>query len=281
MIKLRTPGSTPLRLRAIHANEGVRAAYRRELEALIEEQHVDVSTRILSAYRDRFPHIAKDDLSPISDSELNVVMEESLKQWRSKFEKVSGDIAKQFADECMTSVSSSFKNALREAGFSVKANMASYIKDELDRIVEDNVELINSIGEKYLEEVSDLVRESVEQGRNLSDLTDMLEERYGVSRSRAELIARDQNNKASANITRLQQKHFGITQARWIHTSASVHPREEHEAWNGEIYDIEEGMFSEEEQEQQWPGTAINCGCVCESIIPEFGEEDEMSNEEE
>ena len=90
---------------------------------------------------------------------------------------------------------------------------------------------------------------------------------------RARLIARDQNNKATSLFQKTRQKGFGITKAIWSHTAASKQPREEHEEWNGEAYDVDEGMYSEVEEEQQWPGTAINCGCTSRSIIPGFDDE--------
>jgi hypothetical protein len=43
-------------------------------------------------------------------------------------------------------------------------------------------------------------------------------------------------------------------------------------------YLVDEGMQSMEEGEQQWPGSAINCGCLSMPIIPGYNDEgDEYS----
>ena len=130
----------------------------------------------------------------------------------------------------------------------------------------------------------DCVYHSINEGRNLYGLTEQLHDALDITRRRASLIARDQNNKATSLFLRTRQKEMGIYKAQWMHTGASVHPREEHADWDGLAYYVEEGMQSDVEGEQQWPGSAINCGCLSMAIIPGYndvGDEYSELNDEE
>ena len=274
-MKLRAPSRTLLK--PIRANEGVKFAYRKALWALLARMHRGMLHAITPVYRE-LPNIAMDDLQSASESELFELMDEVAKEWRENFVSASKDIAKKFADGSMKATDVAFQSALRDAGFRVKMQVDSAVQSVLDTMIEDNVGLIKSISEDYLAEVREMVRDSVRAGRSMKELSqelgDMVDlDRIGMGRKlgesddsllartqrRANLIARDQNNKATAQIHRARQQQFGITQAQWVHTSASATPRPEHEDWDGETYDIEEGMFSEEDGEFVWPGTPINC----------------------
>jgi hypothetical protein len=206
--------------------------------------------------------------------QLYDVMEQAAKEWRKNFTSQAKALSKAFSSGAMKATDNSFKEGLRKAGFSVKMQVTPAVRTVLDDVVGENVKLISSIAEQHLAEVTELVKESVSAGRDLKGLSDALQERFGVTKRRAEFIARDQNNKATSNIHRQRQLQYGLL-AKWRHTMASVNPRQEHEDWDGEIYDPEEGMYSEEEGEDQWPGTAINCGCSSESVIPGADDEDE------
>ena len=296
-MKLRAPSRTLLK--PIHPNEGVRVAYQKALWVLLVRMHRDVLHAITPIYRE-LPNIAMDDLQGASEQELYDLMEEVAKEWHENFVRESKGIAKKFADGSMKSTDVAFKSALRDAGFSVKMQVDSAVQEVLDTMIEDNVNLIKSIAGDYLAEVSEMVRDSVRAGRSMKELTERLGDmvdldRIGMGRKlgesdesllartqrRANLIARDQNNKATAQIHKTRQKQFGITQAQWVHTSASVTPRPEHEDWDGEIYNVDEGMYSEEDGEFVWPGTPINCGCCCLSVVPGMDDEDEEEPEEE
>jgi hypothetical protein len=164
--------------------------------------------------------------------------------------------------------------------FAVKFEMTDRMREAVKMNLRDNVDLISSkrikdgpsIPRKAFREIRAMAKESIEKGRDLVGMTKHIEERFGVTRRRAALIARDQNNKMTSAFHRVRQLDNGVTKAMWVHTAASIHPREEHEMWGSEgaVYDVEEGMYSEVDDEQVWPGTPVNCGCLSQSIIPGY-----------
>jgi uncharacterized protein with gpF-like domain len=126
--------------------------------------------------------------------------------------------------------------------------------------------LIRSIAAEHLDDVEGAVMRSVQTGRDLGSLTDELQQRYAQTRKRAAFIARDQNSKATATVVRVRQEGLGITEAIWMHSRGSRHPRPSHVAADGKRYTIIEGMYLD--GVWTWPGREPNCGCVSRSIIP-------------
>jgi SPP1 gp7 family putative phage head morphogenesis protein len=158
------------------------------------------------------------------------------------------------------------KAALKKSGFAIEWKMTREANEVMQATIGEQVGLIKSIASQHLAEVDGLVMRSVAQGGNLAELSKELQKRYGVTRRRAELIARDQNNKATSTITIVRQSQLGIKQAKWLHSHAGKHPRPEHVAANGKIYDVDKGMFLE--GKWTYPGREINCRCVSRSILP-------------
>jgi len=111
---------------------------------------------------------------------------------------------------------------------------------------------------------------SVAAGGDLHQLVGDLQREYGVTRRRAELIARDQNNKASAVMTRIRQQEVGIDEAIWVHAGAAKHPRPSHvKAGKDRLrYKISEGALID--GEYIWPGEKINCGCIGRPVVEGF-----------
>lgn len=137
----------------------------------------------------------------------------------------------------------------------------------MDSIVAENVSLIKSIPQQYLVNVQGVVLRAVQAGRDASTLSIELKKQFGVSQRRASLIARDQNNKATAMIHRARQMELELFEAIWLHSSAGKKPRPTHVANHGKTYDVRTGWFDPAVKKHIWPGTEINCRCVSKTIV--------------
>lgn len=85
----------------------------------------------------------------------------------------------------------------------------------LDEWNKANVELIESIPERYLDDVEKVVLESFEKGSRPDVIARRLEERYRVSQSRAKLIATDQVQKLNGQLQQHRQTGVGMTHYIW------------------------------------------------------------------
>ncbi len=113
---------------------------------------------------------------------------------------------------------------------------------------------------------------SVAAGRDLEQLVTDLRQQFNVTRRRAVLIARDQNNKATATITRVRQTEAGLIEAIWVHSGGGKVPRRSHlmAGRNKQKYNIAKGWFDPDEKKFIYPGELINCRCVSRPIVMGF-----------
>lgn len=253
-------------VRAVLPNAGVEADYLADLRRMIDAMHMDVNREITRAYRERPPHAARTASDESPAARMRRVMARLTQKWTREFNRKAPDHAQEFADEAKRHADFAFKRHLSSAGLSVQFKPTRAMNDAYQAVIGENVGLIRSIPQQYLSQVQGIVMRAVQKGSDLQELTEVLEGRYQVTRSRAELIARDQNAKANSVMNRARQRELGIQRAIWRHTPSSVNPRESHLDADGTEYDLQQGCLID--GELIFPGELINCGCVSESVIP-------------
>jgi uncharacterized protein with gpF-like domain len=266
---IRSPTGKPKILAPVHPNVGIAVEYRRRLHREIEAMHRSLVYWISAAYRAHPPVLAQDAASPASW--LSRAMRQLAKRWNDRFDVLAVDLAKYFAKQAWQRSDASLAAALKKGGMTVKFRPTKAVNDALAANIAENVGLIKSIAQQHLTQVEGMVMRSVQTGRDLASLTKDLQQAYGLSLRRASFIARDQNNKATAIVTRVRQVEIGATQAVWLHSGGGREPRPSHVAMSGKLYDIRTGWFDRDEGkngEWLWPGTAINCRCVSKVVIP-------------
>jgi SPP1 gp7 family putative phage head morphogenesis protein len=160
---------------------------------------------------------------------------------------------------------------MKKAGFTVEWRTTPEVNDILQASVAENVSLIRSIASHHLTQVEGIVMRSVTEGRDLSALSKDLQEQLGVTRRRAALISRDQNNKITSAIERARQDELGIEEAIWLHSHGGKVPRRTHVAMDGKRYKVRQGMWDADEKKWIWPGQLISCRCRSRSVIPGIG----------
>lgn len=249
----------------VHANAGITAAYRKRLDRAIDEMQASLVYWIKAKYRAAPPEMAQ-DASPAM--QLRALMRKLTRRWMRNFDRLAPDLAEYFAQAVQDRTDAAMRASFDKAGFTVRFKATAAQNDVLQATVGENVDLIKSIASQHLTQVQGAVMRSVTAGRDLASLSRELQERYGVTKRRAALIARDQNNKATAAMTRVRQQELGIKQARWRHSGGGKEPRPSHVAYSGKLYDVDKGAYIDGE----WirPGEKINCRCVSIPVIPGF-----------
>lgn len=265
MPNLTAPTRKPIRLAPVHPNAGLRAAYQRRLAAAIDAMARAVQRHIAATYRANPPELAADEYPATA---LREAIERLAIEWEGRFADLANTAGHRFARNAVDQADRQFSASLKRAGFTVRFKATRAVQDVLRATMAEQVSLIKSIPAQYFTQVQSLVTESVTVGRDLGALAKGLEHQLGVTKRRAALIARDQNNKATASITRVRQQELGITQAVWMHSAAGKEPRQTHIAMNGKTYEVSKGMWDSAEQKFIWPGVLINCRCVARAVIP-------------
>lgn len=256
-------------LRPVHPNAGIESAYRRKLIELIEEMNASFVYWLKAAYRQNPPIMAQ-DRNPAE--ELRLAVRQLARRWKRNFDRAAPKLAEYFATTVHARSDAALKKILRDGGFTVKFNMTPAMRDVIDATINEQVSLIKSIPQQYLIQVEGMVMRSVQTGRDLGQLTKALQEQFGVTKRRATTIARDQNNKATAVMTRARQVQAGITEAIWVHSGGGKHPRPTHVAAgrNKEKFQLSKGWFDPAVDKHVLPGELINCRCIARPVIPGF-----------
>jgi SPP1 gp7 family putative phage head morphogenesis protein len=251
-------------LQAVRPSAAVLAKYRRTIDAELAAMHKSLLYHVSLAYRRNEPEIMAMDASPAR--ELRAFMRKFARRWLARFDDLAPKLGEYFATAANERVDAELKRMLRTAGFTVKFRMTRAQNDVLQATIGENVGLIKSVAQGHLSQLEGVVMRSVQEGRDLATLTKALTDQYGVAQRRAETIARSQNNMATASLTRARQTELGITKAKWLHSAGGKHPRPEHVAFSGKLYDVSKGAFLE--NKWTWPGREINCRCVSIPVIP-------------
>lgn len=265
-----TESRSKKRLRPLHPNIGISAAYRRKLDRLIDEMQASTVYWLKTTYKNNPPaaQMAMDDIQPANA--LKKAIELLTKRWSKAFNLAAPRLASYFATAVHKRTDKALAKILRDGGFSVRFQMSAAMKDVLTATTSENVGLIKSIPSQYFTEIEGLVMRSASAGRDMGTMAKALEKRYGVTKRRAALIAKSQNNLATANMQRVRTLEMGITRAVWRHSAGGKKPRPTHVANNGKTYDVAKGWYDPAVKQWIHPGQLINCRCVSMPIIPGF-----------
>ena len=115
---------------------------------------------------------------------------------------------------------------------------------------------------------------SVSTGRDMKQLTDDIEHQFGVSRRRAIIISRDQNNKATGALQRVRQIEIAGEEAEaiWHHSAGGRTPRKSHvKAGQDKVrFKVKAGWFDGDVGRNIHPGELINCKCFSQLVVKGF-----------
>ena len=131
----------------------------------------------------------------------------------------------------------------------------------------ENIELVTSLVDRELDTLEKLLADG--EGRRVESLAKDIEERFGVTTSKAELIARDQTLKLNSAITRERHAAALITEYLWT-TSGDARVRESHAALDGERFSYDDPPVTNDAGDRNHPGSDYNCRCTAYPILSEL-----------
>lgn len=311
--KLRNNTNTHKVLRAVHPNAGVTSWFASQLDAVLQAAVRDAVLELTHVYSQDPPTVGiamdfdvgivwypahesyfVDDNglaidstrtqepeqwryaydAPSSTKKIDAALKRWGKKWVRKFDKLSVDLSKKFATRAFSSTDTSMKAALKDAGFTVAFRPTKNSLEAYRLVVADNVGLIRNLQASLYSKIQQDTWAAVRAGGDLGTLSQKLQQSYGIESKRAGLIARDQNAKAKAVLETTRRKDLGLTQAIWQHSSAGKVPRPTHVAMNGKVYELDKGMFDEDEGKYVFPGELINCRCTSRAVVPGVDDDD-------
>lgn len=258
-------------MRPIRPSAAIRAAYDKRLRALINEMHRSIMYHVKAGWRANEPEevtiihaLAQDSAA----SALDAVFHKLRGRWLEKFDDLARSMATRMVNQVHARNQRMMLEDLRNAGFTVKFQTTAAMREAMDAIVAENVNLIRSIPEQYLARVQTITMQSVSRGRDLEVLAKSIEHEFGVTKRKAANIALDQNNKATASLRAIRERELGITTGIWRHSGGGKVPRASHKAFSGKEFDLAKGHDFGDGFGHVLPGQAIACRCYWVAKLP-------------
>ena len=144
-----------------------------------------------------------------------------------------------------------------------------WLQDHLNAFVRDNVALIQSIPVRHAQEVQRIVYDGFRSARRVEDIRAELMQRFDVSKSRADLIARDQVLKLNSQLDTLRQRAIGVQRQRWA-TSRDERVRKRHQQVNKRIYPIDDPPPAGPKGARVRPGQDFQCRCQALPVLEDL-----------
>jgi SPP1 gp7 family putative phage head morphogenesis protein len=147
-----------------------------------------------------------------------------------------------------------------------------WLRGEIDSFVAENVSLIKSIPDQALTTIEGMAQRGVRSGASAADIAKEIQERLGVTKSRARLIASDQVGKLNGDLTKKRQTALGIETYYW-QTSRDERVRESHKVMNGLLCRWDDPTLISKDNGGTWikrssiggdngsPGYPVRCRC--------------------
>lgn len=232
--------------------------YREQMIDMMRDMRSDVIQDVVKPYRSE---IAMDGILDW----MGHVIDSLVSKWQNSLDSLSEKIASELVGKAKTHYDKRLLNQLKKRGFTVGFKHTQYVQDQAEIALQENVALIKSIGNQYLDKVRSAIWRSVKNGYDLEALVKQLREIDGVEDRRAKNIAKDQCAKLNQAFENARAQELGITEAIWVHSSAGKTYRHDHVKANGTRYEIAKGCYISGEWIQ--PAFKINCRCRAKLII--------------
>lgn len=246
---------------AIHPSSAIKNEYEVDLKKLIGQMLNELDSLIKKDYSS----VVKRANDENSAKSINDAINSIERKYSKKFSELSRVTAKQFAHSILYQSDTALQKMLSRANLRVKFQMTEQMRNIVQSIVSENVNLIKSIPSEFFTDIKSIVNVGVQNGRDQQFIYESIKQKYDVTNRRASLIARDQTNKATSSLTRARQKSVGIQEGIWQHSHAGKKPRLSHVKVDGKKFDLEKGMFID--GEWIFPGEEINCRCTWRPVI--------------
>ena len=121
-----------------------------------------------------------------------------------------------------------------------------------------------------------IVTEAVERGGDRHAIYEAIKDKFDhplvqtkkQAERRAELISADQVQKATQEFALNNAQAYGATKGEWIHIPGEKTSRITHIEFDGQIFDLEKGLFDSDVGEYVKPGELIYCRCSFSALWP-------------
>lgn len=149
----------------------------------------------------------------------------------------------------------------------------------------ENSRLITSIQANLLDDVAGVTQRGMSAGKSINDISKEIKDKYGVTKSRARLIARTEVGKLNGNLTKNRNQELGIKTYTWVTANDGERVRPSHRELHNLLCSWSDDTICSRDNGKTWikrksigafigaPGQDINCRCTSRSNVNQLLEE--------
>lgn len=253
----------------------VGSQYNTRLQLLVKQIRQSIEAELLPIIEQEQPNYTADAWP----DRIQSAIETLLARWASQqFRALADRLAGEFVRSALGFAERSQR---RTMGIEIFQN-SQQLTDYLRAATIQNARLIQSIPERYIENVSNTVYAGMRAGVRPEFIAKQLQQEFGVTQRRAKFIARDQAAKVNGEIQKQRQIDAGFNYFKWIDSDDS-RVRERHRqianadvGYGTGIYRWDDLPLSDDGSPIQ-PGLDYNCRCssrgIRDSVVQKYIEQ--------
>lgn len=237
--------------------------YYKQIKPIVDYIHDSFNSIVMPVYSKKSvqSQIVITDAYATALSQLNAAMAKFEAKVDKKFTaKDAQKIATKVIDQQVKRNKLQWKTKAKSFGINIKGKQS--FKGEPDYIksrIETNTTLIKNLKSQYIEDLNIELSAAYEKGIPSGQLAKQIEKRFGISKNRAKLIARNETKNTNSQLNKKQAMELGFGNPRW-HTNMDGRERPQHAKHNGKEYEFGVGLPDGDGGKEE-PGDAINCRC--------------------
>lgn len=220
------------KIKPVEPSQSTAVEYNAALQALVKQIKKDIDTDIVPMLKKLEPQFVNDTNVKlfVVDSFVDDIVASItgvMTKWSSpQFKDLAFTAASSFVETANRINRDRFNKSMKSFGLDIFGDSPE-VQDWLELATHDNANLIVTIPQQYLDRVQSIVMTNVRAGNRANNISKQLQEQFGVTQRRAELIARDQTAKLNGDLTSKRQQASGFEYFQWI-TSKDERVRETH-----------------------------------------------------
>lgn len=251
--------------------------YRKKLRSLTDRMTKEVNKKVLSLFRSNAAEEFKEEQEILSamdesiSSMSRILMNKLTNKWQQIFASHSKDYAEQMVKGELVASNKSLTRSLKSMSVDVTLT-SSFIPKNIKEIakaaIAENIGLIKSIPDEYMQKITGTVMRAITSGGNIQLLQKTLSKYEGITERRVKNIADDQTRKAYNSINAQRMMDVGVKKFMWIHSGGGQKPRQEHIELNGKIFSFDDPpIIDSKTGERGLPSVLVNCACTLKPIF--------------
>lgn len=143
------------------------------------------------------------------------------------------------------------------------------LNELINQFVKVNTDLIKSLAGEQVNEIKALIEDPKNRGLRVEAISKKIQARFEVSKSKANLIARDQILKMNGKLTQVRQENAGVKQYVWT-TVKDGDVRKRHAQLEGTVQSWSRPPIVSKDGRREHPGGDFQCRCIAFPIVPDF-----------